>query len=88
VKRGIRFEQQRLASIGRGIGFVGLLMVVGLPGILGVRNDNSEHGTLLDVLITSLGTLLIIIGTQLALEAYKSEDESPKWIKCIVKMWK
>jgi hypothetical protein len=84
LRRGVKFKQQKLSTMGQLAGFTGLFLVVGLPRILGVRGDDSEHALLIYLLSTSIGTWLIIIGTQLGLAAYKSADETPKWMKWLL----
>jgi len=88
VRRGIKFKQQQLSSVGQIIGLIGLFTVVALPRILGVRDDYSEHGLLIYLMMTSIGTALIIIGTQLGLAAYKAEEENSQWIRWIVHLWR
>lgn len=81
VSRGIKFEQPKLSSTGQIVGLIGLFLVVGLPRIAGVRDDYSEHGLVIYLVMTSIGTLLIVIGTQLGLAAYRSKEKSSKWVR-------
>ena len=88
MKKGIQFKQQKLSKLGQIIGFIGLIIVVGPPRIFGVRGDYSEHALLVYLLIISIGTCLILIGPQFILAAYKSPEDTPDWIKTILKLWK
>jgi uncharacterized membrane protein len=84
----MKFKQKKLPNFGQIIGLIGLFFIVGITRILGVHDSNSESATLGHFLLLSVGTGLIILITRLGIAAYKSKEESPRWIKWILSIWK
>jgi hypothetical protein len=85
AKRKIKVKQQKLCNYGMLIGLIGVVIPVSPSGDTGVLP--SDKVLAIECLFIFAGCALILVGLQCILAAYKSEEENPKWIKWISKLW-
>jgi len=88
ARLNIGIKQSKLQSRGLKFTIAGTIIGIGLPRIVGVRYSNSDTAQILYVLITTLGFFVFIIGMQFILAAYETEEQNPKWVAWILKIWK
>jgi hypothetical protein len=87
-RQGIKIKQMALWKHGQMLTLIGILAGVGLPKIMGLQNDLSYRSQEIYLAVSAICISIFIIGLQLAVASYKTEDENPKWIKKILNVWK
>lgn len=87
-KRGMTMHQTRLAYHGLTIGLVGMLIAGVLSSNVKMQYGFSEKAELIEALLFLVGFCIVIIGLQFLLASYKTEEETPRWIKSLSTFWK
>jgi hypothetical protein len=86
--RGIKMHQTQLAYHGLTIGLVGMLIAGVLSSSVKTQYGFSEKAELIETLLFLVGFCIVIIGLQFLLASYKTEEETPRWIKKLSTFWK
>lgn len=87
-KLGMKMQQSRLAYHGLTIGFVGMLIAGVIPRSVKIQYGFSEKAQLIETLLFLVGFYIVVIGLQFLLASYKTEEETPRWIKKLSTFWK
>lgn len=88
ASQGIKVQQKNLRSYGHMLAIISIVLGIGPPNILGIQNDFSNNGNLIYLLTTFIGICIFFAGWQLIVTSYKPEEETPRWIKSIVSLWR
>ena len=86
--RGMKMRETGLAYHGTAIGLVGMLIAGTIPQNIKMQYGFSEKAQLIEALLFLVGFCIIIIGLQFILASYKTEEETPRWIKTRSTVWK
>jgi len=81
--RGMKMQQTRLAYYGTTIGLVGMLIAGTMSRNIKMQYGFSDKAQLIEALLFLIGFCIVIIGLQFILASYKTEGETPRWIKSI-----
>ncbi|MEK7113529.1 MAG: hypothetical protein AAB873_01745 [Patescibacteria group bacterium] len=79
--------QSENEKIGNIFFILGIILVVVVPRILNVRYQNDVRSNLIYFFVTNFGLIIFFIGLKLRIYAYKTPEETPKWLTTLVKMF-
>ena len=88
ARQGIKIKQGNVRLRGHALALVGIVIGIGLPNVLGIQNNFSDSADLIYLLVTTIGTCILLVGWRLILASYKPEEETPKWISSVTNFWK
>jgi hypothetical protein len=86
--RGITVRQTALERLGRVMALLGSASVILVPRLLGVRYHVDDKSALIYFVITTLSFCVFIIGSQFQIAAFQKAEDTPRWIKQFMSLWK
>ncbi len=86
-REGTEIKQPILRQWGHMLALAGIIIGIGLPNVLGIQNDFSNNANTIYLLVTTAGTLILVIGWRFIIASYRTKAETPNWIKTIARLW-
>jgi hypothetical protein len=79
-KSGVPVKQKHLKKIGSIVSTEGAIVAFFGPRLSNVRYNYDNASEITMFIIETVGFLIIIIGSQFIFAAYKTHEETPRWI--------
>jgi hypothetical protein len=83
----MKLKQEKLQQVGNTLALFGTVVVVVIPRLIGIRYTITSRAQIFYFILTLTGVCLTLLGSRFATIAYKTEGETPKWIKKIMSFW-
>jgi hypothetical protein len=87
-KKGFKLKQLKLLGYGQAAILIGIFVGIGLPEIMGIQGNFSINAEWTYLLLNMVGICIFIIGLRFTLASYRLKEETPNWIKQILRFAK
>ncbi len=85
TRGGAKVLQEKMNTLSKYIVWLGIGIIVIFPRILNVKYKHDDTSSIMYIFISTLGFIIFYIGSRLRIYSYRKPEETPKWMKKIVK---